>query len=230
MPRDDLPGGDPKRRRHVLLSDPGHQNESAVFALGSTKYTEAERGARHYLVNPAATNYQGSGFSKPTYVYPSILVPVDFDGVEGPVGHVREAIGPLLRQLRLALGIGSGTCEQGTAGGSYRGRMVEFSQPITDRLHTRYGLIVTEPRYSEARRYQTIVPLLDGLEMEAMQGDVMLEGADWMTGIGFSSGLLAIADVMSLWHHDSIQEVTRIVVEPKIIRAVDDSLCGLFGL
>ena len=47
----------------------------------------------------------------------------------------------------------------GTAAGSTRGLVVEFSASIIDQIDTTYGVVVGEPRYLRQRRYVNVVPV-----------------------------------------------------------------------
>lgn len=231
LPPDDLADGDRKWRRHVLVSQVRRDSQTVVLAFASTKGAEASHGAKHYLVDPAATQYEGSGFTDPTYIYLSRLFAGPVDCIAEPVGHVREAVGPLLRLLKLALGIGTGTCAQGPAAGSCRGRIAQLWPSVAKRMGTPYALVITEARYSDRRRYQTVIPLLDRDQMLSEPGDVTVDSAPWLTELGLKDGgILAVGDITTLYHGHYIEKLTKSAVDAQTIRAVDDAMCGLFGL
>lgn len=66
---EDLRKGD---RPHVLLSVWRPDSEVVTLAYGSTRETEARRGAAHVLIDP--TSHPRSGLIYPTLIYTSHLV------------------------------------------------------------------------------------------------------------------------------------------------------------
>jgi hypothetical protein len=77
LPPDVRHGGDPKTRRHVLLTTCGIPGDVAILAYASTQGTEAAFGAANVLLDPYATadgSRGRTGFEHPTYIYPSRLV------------------------------------------------------------------------------------------------------------------------------------------------------------
>src|SRR5215212_792521 len=65
-PGDDSHKGD---RPHVLVSLYGSDTEVVTLAYGSTRPTDALRGAEHVLVDPSSAAEQRTGLIYPTYVY-----------------------------------------------------------------------------------------------------------------------------------------------------------------
>jgi len=101
-------GGDAKRRRHVLLTT-CDEEEAGVFSYASTQATEARSGATHLFVDPASSPEQNTGFTKPTYVYASRLVPALLRPSSQWCGQIVHELPRLRSLLAHALGLGTGT-------------------------------------------------------------------------------------------------------------------------
>lgn len=93
-------------RPHLVLSLCEEGAEVATFAYGSTKATDAARGAAHVLIDPFATAYRSTGLSQPTYFYPSRLLTFAIEDLPQPAERIVDEL-PLIRQkLWSALGMG----------------------------------------------------------------------------------------------------------------------------
>ncbi len=231
LPPDDMPGGDNSTRRHVLVSACLESSEAAALAFGSTKATEAGYGAAHVLLDPYATKYRQTGFDEPTYIYVSRLFSEDLDALGYPVGRVIQEMPAILQQASVALGIGTGTCDSGSAAGSLRGRLVQFDPVLTRTIDTSFGVIVSEPRYSLQQRYQNVVPILDEARFNANPGDVIVERRDWLTHLGgMSKAIFAVGDVFAVWHPSRISRPLPGVIDEAAMNAIDDALRAHFGL
>jgi hypothetical protein len=232
LPPEAREDGDPKTRRHVLLSACDDDSDIVALAYASTAGTEAAFGASYVLLDPYATQYQGTGFDQPTYIYPSRLVSVGVDALTKPVGIVVDEMQQIREKLRIALGLGTGTVA-GTllAAGSLRGRVVQFSASVLQETEAAYGLIVTEPRYSLQQRYQHVIPILDAGEYEPAAGDVVVTDTLWLREMGkFDSAILAVPMVFSVFHPVEVSRPLSVVVDDPTIAAVDEALIQLFGL
>lgn len=175
LPPDAHEGGDPKTRTHVLLTPCTDEVDIATFAYASTQGTEVAFGAANVRLDPFATSYGRSGrtgFQHSTYVYPSRLVPAARSDLIRFKGRIIDEMAAIWRSLHAALGINAGTSgEKGVAAGSWRGRIVRFSDAYARELECSSGVVVTEPGYSKAQRYQTIVPVLAPGEYEPDERD-----------------------------------------------------------
>lgn len=227
--------GDPKWRRHVLLTACDEsRDEGAVLAYASSKATEAGYGAAHLFFDPDTTAYGRSGragFDQATYVYPVRLVAADPADLRRLTGRLIDEMAELRARLHDALGLGTGTTGAGDAArGSWRGRIVRLDAGYAARTGFDLALVVTDPRYSTRRRYQVIVPLVTGVEPEP--GEVPVRDRPWLARIaeGLGFGVLVVPFVHSVFHGTRIAADTAIAVDRATMMAVDDALRVLFGL
>jgi hypothetical protein len=235
LPPDGDEDGDPKWRRHVLLTTSDeHGDDAAVFAYASTQSTEAGHGAAYVLFDPASTRYGQSGnagFSQATYIYPARLVPVDPEDLRRFKGRLIDEMADVHVKLQEALGFRSGTTHgHGSAAGSWRGRIVRLEPQYAMQIGFELALIVTEPHYSNRQRYQTIVPLI--LDVDPEPGEVAVQNKEWLLGIeaGLVFGVLAVPFVHSVFHATKIASDTGAVIDDGTMTEVEDALRGLFGL
>lgn len=237
LPPDARQGGDPKARRHVLLTRcMGDGAEIVILAYASTRGTEAAHGAANVLLDPSSTRYGRSGrtgFERPTYIYPSRLVPVGASSLTELKGRIIDEMAEIRARLRQALGIRAESAGGGDVGlESWRGRVVEFSDGFARELECRFGLIVTDPVYSSARRYQVIIPILDPEEFEAGERDLVAMGQPWMKSIdpALESVWLAVDLVQSVFHPFEIARWTGATVDEQTLAELDRHLLALFSL
>ncbi|HEX6746067.1 MAG TPA: hypothetical protein VF092_02045 [Longimicrobium sp.] len=233
LPPDAQHGGDSKARRHVLLTTCEDAGDIGVFAYASTQPTEANFGAASLLVVPGASRYDHSGFSKPTYVYPGRLVPAVSEDFLRMVGRLIDEMPELRRLLRKALGFGTGTSlGQGSAAGSWRGRVVEIGAVLRQYIGYAHGVVLTEPEYSRQARYQVIVPIDDIRAFEPAADDLVITDAEWFRELDseMPAALVAIADVQSVFHPAEIVGWTGVVVDDATIARIEAALAALFAL
>jgi hypothetical protein len=236
LPPDAREGGDPKARAHVLLTPCTDGTETATFAFASTRGTEAAFGAANVRLDPSATSYGRSGrtgFQHPTCVFPSRLVPAARSDLIRFKGRIIDEMTAIWRSLHVALGITTGTADAGgVAAGSWRGRIVRFSDAYARELECSFGVVVTEPGYSKAQRYQTIVPVLDPGEYEPDERDVVVPDQAWVRVIDPDlRGLWLAADmVQSVFHPTEIDTWTGVTVDEATMAEIETSLLHLFGL
>ncbi|HET7232451.1 MAG TPA: hypothetical protein VFJ16_20755 [Longimicrobium sp.] len=225
-------GGDSKRRPHLLLTT-CDEDDNGVFSYGSTKPTEALFGAAFLIVDPAASADPQTGFTRPTYIYPSRLVavaPVDFGRLAGRLTHHLPQVREL---LATALGLGSGTTVGfGAASFSWRGRVVLLSVGVSDSLGYRYGIVLTEATYSRSQRYQIIVPMDDLAHFQAEPGDIVRADLSWLSMVDpeMTAVLIGVADVQSVFHPVDIERWTGAVVDDGTLNDIEEALKKLFEL
>jgi hypothetical protein len=236
LPPDAREGGDPKARRHVLLTPCTVATEIAIFAYASTQGTESAFGAANVLLDPFATTYGGSGrtgFEHPTYIYPSRLVTVAPANLARFAGRIIDEMAAIRAKLHEALGIRTGTSAgQGPATGSWRGRVVRFSDEFADELGCNHGVVVTEPAYSNAQRYQTVVPLLDPEEFEPNENDLIVTDQPWVTKLDprLQGAWLAVNMVQTVFHPIEISRWSGATLDEGTMAELDIYLLNLFGL
>lgn len=219
LPPEDRVGGDIKWRRHVLLLSCEDDEDVATLAYASTSDVEAVFGGASILVNP--TRSPRCGFSAPTYVAPCRLVAAASEDMERLAGRLSRDMVPLRRALHRALGIGRGQ-------ESLRGRIVELSEELSAKAGFRMGVIVTEPSYSLARRFQLIVPLLDAAEYFPKPGDVIVSEVKWLDRT--RNGILAIDLVQTAYHPTEVARTLGRAVDEETIARIDQALVRMFGL
>jgi hypothetical protein len=233
LPPEAEEGGDPKDRRHVLLTTCDAVEDIGVFAYASTQPTEAQNGATYLLVDPAVSRYAPTGFARPSYVYLSRLVPARSENLLRMTGRLVDEMPHLRLLLREALGVGTGTTSGDRADGSnWRGRVVQLSSSRRESIGYAYAIVVTEPRYSQRQRYQIVVPVDDLREFEPVLGDVKVTQGDWFSAIapGLTGVLIAVPDVQSIFHPREIEDWTGAVVDDTTMTEVEAALIGMFDL
>jgi hypothetical protein len=235
LPPEARVGGDPKGRRHVLLTACGEVDEVGIMAYASTQPVEAEHGASNVLLNPASTGYgrRGfTGFSRPTYIYSSRLIPARSEDFQRLAGRIIDEMPQLRLALRQALGLGAGSsCGTGSAAGSWRGRVVSLTAEMQREIGFGYGIIVTDPAYSNAERYQLIVPIDTLAEFEPGEGDLAMRNPSWLAAPqGALDGvLIAVPEVQSVFHPTEVRHWTGAIADEATMREIDAALSELFG-
>jgi hypothetical protein len=221
-------------RPHLVLSLCAPGAETSTFAYGSTKATDALRGAAHVLVDPYATRCGGTGLSRPTYFYPSRLLTFAVDDLPEPAGRIVDELPAMRKQLKRALGLGQGvTREANGRGANRRGRIAEYTRGISRDLGATHCLVVTEARYSRSALQQTTVPLLNAMEYDATPGDVLVQSTSgWQGRFAFQLHpvLLAVPLITTVHERDSLARYTRTIVSEATMRDVEAALMLHFGL
>lgn len=221
--------GDSKHRPHVLLRDCHADALMASFAFASTQMTEARYGAQNVLINPAATTYSGSGFSQPTYVYPSRIVAVNPEDLGEPVGRVIDEMPAIRSALRRAIGLGTGTSmSDGAASGSHRGHFLVLSDELSAELEASLAVILTEPTYSNQERFQIVVPVLSEQEYEIGDLDVPIQAgtSQWLMQVDkkYEKSFFWTEAVFSLFHHREVRQYSKLAVDEGTLRELERSL------
>ncbi len=175
--------GDPKPRRHVLLTRCEDEGDVGVLSYASTSAIEAAFGGASVLVDPFARGYQHTGFVAPTHVTPCRLVSAASEDMWNLKGRLIDEMPEVRRALARALGIGTGTARSGVASGSLRGRVIELSVALAEECGARFAVILSEPGYSLRRRYQIVALVLDPAEYETETDDVLVTGEAWVRAI-----------------------------------------------
>jgi len=229
LPPEAEEGGDPKGRRHVLLTRCDDEGDVGVFAYASTQSLEARFGAACLLVNPGAH----TGFVRPSYVYLSRLVPARSEYLLRMTGRLIDEMPQLRLLFGEALGVGTGTAAgAGADRSSWRGRVVRLSGSRRESIGYEYAIVVTEPRYSGRQRYQVIVPIDDLGEFEPGPGDIAVTRGDWfhMIASELHGVLVAVPDIQSVFHPREIEEWTGAVVDSATMAEIEQALVELFEL
>ena len=211
--------GDIKWRRHVLLVPCEDEDDIGTLAYASTSNIESAFGGASVLVDPGAS--PRCGFSARTYVMPCRLVSVASEDMDRKTGRLSHEMVPLRRMLRSALGIGCGR-------GRLRGCIAELGEELAAEAGFGMGMIITEPGYSLARRYQLILPLLDATEYAAKPGDVVVSGQPWLAEL--EAGIFAVELIQSAFHPTEVARTLGRMVDEETIARVDQALVQMFRL
>lgn len=221
-------------RPHLVLSLCAPGAETSTFAYGSTRATDALRGAAHVRVDPSATRFGRTGLSHPTYFYPSRLLTFAIEDLPEPAGRIVHELAAIRMQLRRALGIGQGvTGEANARGANRRGRIAEYAPAISEDLGSTHCLVITESGYSRASLQQTTIPLLNAMEYDATPGDVMVQSTSGWQGrlsLRIQPVLLAVPLITTVHERDGIARYTRTIVSESTLRDVEAALLLHFGL
>jgi hypothetical protein len=233
--------GDPKPQRpHVTVTEvggalPGH------LIFGSSSDLEAEEGAWWDTAAHGAATGTDNGLHAPlTYFYPGVLVQVPA-GVTIADESWTFAAAPydrLVAGLRFALGIGDGTAMSTTKLDHWRGRIVPLKRTTAAAVRTPVALALTEARYSRARCYQLLLPLLDGTGLDPRHDPphtVRLSAPAWapLVGPNVSTVLMVPALLLGLRHERHVEDSAlnlRAIATAAEMRAVEASLTEWFKL
>lgn len=232
LPPEAEDGGDPKGRRHVLLTPWDDVDEEAgMFSYASTQATEARFGAAHLFVDPATSRSPHSGFTRPTYIYPSRLVRALPEDLLRMTGRLVAEMPELRQALGIALGLGHAATATSNAQG-WRGRVVRFAPRRSAAIDYEFGIVVTEPAYSRRERYQLVIPVDDLDEFEAEPGDLVIEEPAWLPVqmTNWRGVLIAVPDLQAVFHPLDIDSWTGAVVDHATVEDIERGLMRLFGL
>jgi hypothetical protein len=225
-------GGDPKVRRHVLLTSRADSGGVGTLAYASTSVTEARFGAAHLFVDPAVSRSPRLGFARPSYVYPSRLSLAYTADLLRITGRITDEMPLLWMALRQALGMAGAGTRAPLAAPNWRGRVIRLTSGVSASIGCEHGIVVTEPAYSSRERYQIIVPVVDSGEFEPEPGDVEITEGDWLRAVAPSArGLVAaVPDAQSVFHPLEIDGWTGATGDDGTMRRIDEALVRLFGL
>jgi hypothetical protein len=209
------PGGrvtdDPKSRPHFLANrcDPASDPDGlATLAHMSTRNTEAARyGCPSHEIVPREVSRQPH--HPRSFVVAARLVPQLPDQLQASLASAFRDVEGVRAAILRAIAPGDAMKQPP---GSVRGRLVRV---LDSRADFRYGVLVTEGRYSAQRRYQLVVPVIDrvvtgvsGPEiLEPVRWDVQPRRAyAWMKSIPLQQPMFDTAGLIALtepWRHGS---------------------------
>lgn len=246
LPHDRVPSSDVKDRGYVLLNRCAPPAQ-ATLAFRSSKPTERDQfGAPAatlgtQAVSPTARSYgsrnaQQSGSS--SLVYPTRLV----SWPSAELTRSSESVTTLLKSIRqatsTALGIGTGT--HLAAGQGHRGKLLRLSDKGAGVLPFRWGVLLTEARYSLQQRWQIVVPVFRSarkpLPNDVHVGDQSAVDATpptWLSAINprWTGAVLSSALVCSVSHLDGqIDRIDPATLDIGTLHALDSELITRFAL
>jgi hypothetical protein len=162
VPTSERPGDDHDDRRFLLLKRVP-QDGVASMAATTTKPNEEVhlytlKDAGHLLTKPDQSGPYVCGYN---LLYRNAHLLGDSVDVQ------TKQLPDILTVVRTALGMGENIADQPTPRGTLRGRLVEVTPKIRKLMYFRYGFILTEHEYSTARRWQILLPVVSGGNLEA---------------------------------------------------------------
>jgi hypothetical protein len=205
----------------------------ATLVYGSTQETEKRSGAATIAISPIREGLNRNGLRAKTYFYPGTLLPVQHEDLPPHAGFLGKSLDALRAALRIALGIGQGSCRGSRAlAGSRRGRIVVLSAALAREIHTAVAVVLTEPRYSREKCYQIILPVYSGPPEEAGEHQVVISSAPWLAELFTPNGgvTLPIPATHSVWYADDIARETEHVLDERTLADIDRRLCAYFSL
>jgi hypothetical protein len=236
LPHHKVHSSDRKDRGYVLLNTcvPA---ETATLAYRSTQITESQQYHATYMsvggpgtVAPTARAFANRKIRKAagSYVYPGRLLFWDARHLERSEDNIR-----LTRMLRetLATCIGIGD-DKGFAGPGYRGKLLRTSDETRAALGFRWGIIMTEPRYSGQQRWQVVVPVFRDNRVP-LAHDVVIEQKPWVTAINpaWQGACAACTLVCSVSHMDGqVDQITSARIDSATMSEVENRLRLRFSL
>lgn len=185
------------------------------------------------VVDPNREGGRATGLSRLTHVYLSRLVTYELADLPAPSGRLIRPL-PLFRWTPAsALGLGAGvTTEPDGRGANRRGRIAQLAEDAAELLGTWEAVVVTEPAYSRASRYQTLIPILAADEFEAAELDILVRSPSWLdspTGTG-GDRLIAVSLVATVFEARSISRYSDSVIDVLTMRRVDEALRTHFSI
>lgn len=219
--------------RPFALATPSRDGSLGTLVYGSSQEAEKSSGAAYLEVAPASQGVNRNGLYRRTYFYPGTLLPVLHERLPPASGFLGKSLPEFRAALRIALGIGRGSCLGPDApAGSCRGRVVAVRSTLAREIRAAFAVTLTEPVYSAERRYQIILPIVMAFARHDGRFDVVLSASKWP---GFfptraERVLLPIPLAQSVWHHDDIARETEYVVDDDTLAEIDRRLCDYFSL
>lgn len=215
------------------LAMPCRRGTLGTLVYGSTQETEDRFGAARISVAPARAGLGRNGLGARTFFYPGILLPVSHRRLPQPAGFLGKSVDELRAALRVALGIGCGSCRSTDApADSRRGRIVQLSNRLAAEIGTSFAVLLTEPRYSAEMRYHVILPVFGKSRRLAGTHDVVFSAREWL-GVfpdPVEHALLPIPTTHSVWYPVDVLRQTEYVLDDDSLAEIDRALCGYFSL
>jgi hypothetical protein len=219
--------------RPFALATASTRGGMGTLVYGSTQETEKSSGAVFVEVAPALRGVNRNSLGSRTYFYPGTLVPVIHERLPPCSGFLGKSLPELRTALRIALGIGRGSCLGPNApADSCRGRVVAVRSALARDIHARFAVVLTEPAYSAQRNYQIILPIYTEITRKPDRYDLLVAAIEWpgVVSGGMDHVLLPVPLAQSVWHDDDIARETEYVVDDDTLAEIDRRLCAYFSL
>ena len=248
LPHDRVPSSDAKDRGYVLLNRcappaPG------TLAYRSSRSTERDQfgapaaslAAAPYVLAAARRGHGGRHDREPendSLLYPTRLV----SWPSADLVRSSQTVATVLRSIRqtTSVALGMGTRTHMSAGLGHRGKLLRLSDRGNQVLPFRWGLILTEPKYSAEHRWQVVVPIYRSVHTP-LPNDVRIgDQADreppapkWLSAInpGWSGAVLSCALVCSVSHLDGhVDRIDPATVDQGTLATLEAELAVRFNL
>lgn len=219
--------------RPFALANQCGEGMPGTLIYGSTQETEKSAGAACVAVAPVREGVNRNGLRARSYFYPGTLLAVRHERLPQHSGFLGKSLAELQRALRVALGVGRGSCLGSHApAGSCRGRIVALYPAFARAVRAAFAVVLTEPQYSAERSYQIILPVFTTFTREGDGFDLLVSARNWPHALqaGVDGVLLPIPLTQSVWHGSHIARETEHVVNDEILAEIDRRLCDYFSL
>lgn len=246
LPHDRVPSSDPKDRGYVLLNRCAPPDQGTL-AFRSSKPTERDQFGAPALsltapsISPVARSFgkrNAREFASNSFLYPTRLV----SWPSADLVRSSQSLTTLLRSIRqttsTALGLGTGT--HLSMGGGHRGKLLRLSDEGNRVLPFRWGVILTELKYSEQQRWQVVVPIFRSTR-KPLPNDVQVSRngtsgtgtAAWISAINpaWNGVVLSCALVCSVSHLDGhVDRIDPATLDDDTLAALEAELRIRFAL
>lgn len=219
--------------RPFALTTPSATGALGTLVYGSSQETEKRSGATAVEIAPVLKGLNRNGLSRRTFFYPGTLLPVIHERLPPPSGHLNRSLPELRAAMRIALGIGRGSCLGSNApAGSCRGRIVVCGPALSRSIQAAHAVVLTGPAYSAERNYQIILPIFTVFAREIDMHDLLVATRKWAGSFWTVAHqvLLPIPLTQSVWHSEDIARETEYVVDGGTLAEIDRRLCEYFSL
>jgi hypothetical protein len=245
LPHDRVPSTDAKDRGYVLL------NRCAPPTPGTLAYRSSKPMERDQFGAPAASlaaapsvlpvtrrRHGDRASGSDSLLYPTRLV----SWPSADLVRSSQTVTTLLRSIRqttsLALGMGTGTHTSTRLG--HRGKLLRLSDGGSRILPFRWGVILTEPKYSAEERWQVVVPIFRRVHTP-LPNDVRIgDQADreppapkWLSAINpaWGGAVLSCALICSVSHLDGhVDRIDAATVDADTLTALEAEFARRFNL
>jgi hypothetical protein len=247
LPHDRVPSSDAKDRGYVLL------NRCAPPAPGTLAFRSSKPTERDQFGAPAVPLRAGPSVApvvrrqgrrdawrpeNDSLLYPTRLV----WWPSADLTRSAQTVTTMLRSIRqttaVALGMGTGT--HASAGLGHRGKLLRLSDEGSRVLSFRWGVVLTEPKYSAEERWQVVVPIFRSLR-KPMPNDVRVgdqadgtpSAPEWLAAInpGWRGAVLSCALICSVSHLDGhVERIEEATVGQNTIATLEAELAIRFNL
>lgn len=219
-------------RPHVVLSLASENTEVVTLAFATSSDLQASQFyAAHVVVDAASSLFKATGLKRTSYIYPSRLAVCFRADLSRPDGKIIDEF-PELRDVQLprAIGLGMGTSFMpGRAFGSLRGRIARLQPEFAEMISAEFGLVISEPNYSNRSQIQNLIPIFDGRLYELPAPSFRVEAERWLEETKLEAAFIGVQYAQGVYKSDILVYLNE-PVDPDTMSRVDEGLAArLFG-